>query len=119
MLPILTIYSTVMGIIGGYLVAVQYYGMPPNAFIDPIPRDIQMFDVYSGLTKAFVFGFVIITVSCYKGLNTSGGAAGVGRATTNSVVICYSIILILNFFMTVMMNNSYEFLMQHFGWWLR
>ena len=115
MLPILTIFSTIMGVWGGYLVAVDYYGMASNAFLDPLPTDLEMFDVLSGLFKSFVFGIIIITVSCYKGLATSGGAAGVGRATTNSVVICYSIILIVNFFITVLMNHSYEFLMTNFG----
>lgn len=108
MLPLLTIFSTIMGIIGGYVVAVYYYGMAPNTFLDPLPIHIKTFDFISGLAKAFVFGIIIITISCYRGMRTSGGAAGVGRATTNSVVICYSVILIGNFFLTVALNNSYE-----------
>lgn len=109
-MPLLTVFSTIMGIIGGYIVAVGYYGMDPNTFLDPLPTHITFFDFFSGITKAFVFGVIIITISCYRGLTTHGGAAGVGRATTNSVVVCYSVILIVNFLLTVLLNSSYNYL---------
>lgn len=109
-LPLLTVFSCMMGIIGGYVIAVYYYHMAPNDFTDPLPVHITTFDFVSGLIKAFVFGFIIITISCYRGLTTKGGAAGVGRATTNSVVICYIVILIGNFLLTVAMNNFYNYI---------
>lgn len=112
MMPLLTIFSTIMGIIGGYMVAVGYYGMASNTFLDPLPLHIDTFDFISGLTKAFVFGIIIVTISCYRGMTTTGGAAGVGRATTNSVVICYSFILIVNFLLTVLLNSSYDYINQ-------
>ena len=87
MLPLLTVFSCLLGIIGGYIVAVYYYGMSPNQYLDPLPLHIKNFDFIMGLVKAFVFGVIIITISCYKGMTTTGGAAGVGRATTNSVVV--------------------------------
>jgi len=105
MMPLLTIFSSIMGVIGGYMIAVYYYKMTSNAFLDPLPQHINNFDLFSGMTKAFVFGIIIVTVSCYRGMITKGGAAGVGRATTNSVVICYSIILIVNFLLTLLLNN--------------
>lgn len=108
MLPLLTVFSSIMGIIGGYMIAVYYYGMAPNTFLDPLPLHINAFDLISGIVKAFVFGVIIITISCYRGMCTTGGAAGVGRSTTNSVVICYSVILIGNFFLTLALNNSYD-----------
>lgn len=108
MLPLLTVFSCVMGIMGGYVIAVYYYGMAQNVFLDPLPYNITSFDFFSGIVKAFVFGFIIITISCYRGLNTRGGAAGVGRSTTNSVVMCYSVILIVNFLLTVILNNYSE-----------
>lgn len=110
MMPLLTVFSTIMGVIGGYLVAVGYYGMDSNTFLDPLPLHIDLFDFFSGLTKGFVFGVIIVTISCYRGMTTHGGAAGVGRATTNSVVICYSVILIVNFLLTVLLNSSYDYL---------
>jgi len=109
-LPLLTVFSCLMGIIGGYVVAVYYYGMPSTSFLDPLPQNITNFDFFSGIAKSIVFGFIIITISCYRGLTTTGGAAGVGRSTTNSVVICYSVILISNFILTVALNSSYEYI---------
>lgn len=108
MMPLLTVFSTIMGIIGGYIIAVGYYGMASNTFLDPLPLHINLFDFFSGLTKAFTFGIIIVTISCYRGMTTRGGAAGVGRATTNSVVICYSVILVVNFILTVVLNSSYD-----------
>jgi phospholipid/cholesterol/gamma-HCH transport system permease protein len=110
MMPLLTVFSMICGILGGYLVAVGFYGMASNTFLDPLPLNIHIFDFFSGITKAFVFGVIIVTICCYKGMNTRGGAAGVGKATTNSVVICYSVILIVNFLITVILNSSYEVL---------
>ncbi|HRD54802.1 MAG TPA: ABC transporter permease [Parachlamydiaceae bacterium] len=116
-LPLLTVFSCIMGVIGGYVVAVYYYGMSGSSFLDPLPIHITTFDFFSGMVKALMFGIIIVTISCYRGMTTSGGAAGVGRATTNSVVICYSVILISNFILTVTLNSSYqciEDVMNHF-----
>jgi phospholipid/cholesterol/gamma-HCH transport system permease protein len=115
MMPLLTVFSIVMGIIGGYIIAVIYYGMAPNVFWDPIPIQIKTFDFLSGMVKAFVFGLIIVTISCYRGMTTSGGAAGVGRATTNSVVICYSVILVANFLITLGLNGSYDYIKEYIG----
>lgn len=112
MMPFLSIFSSVMGIVGGYIVAVSYYKMAPNAYLDPLPTHITNYDIVSGMIKAFVFGIIIVTISCYKGLSTQGGAAGVGRSTTNSVVICYSFILIINFLLTIGLNSSYAYITQ-------
>lgn len=110
MMPLLTVFSCIMGIIGGYMIAVYFYNMPSNSFLDPLPDHITAFDFFSGLAKAFVFGIMIVTISCYRGMTTKGGAAGVGRATTNSVVVCYSFILIGNFFLTLFLNNTYLYI---------
>ncbi|MGM0439881.1 MAG: MlaE family ABC transporter permease [Chlamydiota bacterium] len=107
MLPLLNIFSSVLGILSGYLISVYHFGMSPNNFIDPIPIHIENFDLVSGMIKAFAFGVIIITISCYKGMSTRGGATGVGRATTTSVVTCYSVILIVNFLITLGLNNFY------------
>lgn len=110
MLPILTVFSSIMGIVGGYVIAVDYYGMSSTTFLDPLPVHITTFDLISGIVKAFVFGIIIVTISCYRGMRTKGGAAGVGRATTNSVVICYSVILVGNFLLTLGLNSSYDYI---------
>lgn len=104
MMPLLTVFSIFMGIFGGYLISVFYFKMPPTTYFDPMPIYITNFDLLTGIVKAFVFGILIITISCYKGLTTSGGAEGVGRSTTNSVVICYTFILFTNFLTTLCLN---------------
>lgn len=118
MMPLLTVFSCVMGIMGGYMIAVGYYGMPSTSFLDPLPIHITNFDFFSGLAKAYVFGLIIVTISCYRGLVTKGGAAGVGRATTNSVVICYSVILIFNFLLTIFLNTFSEYISNFLDRWI-
>jgi phospholipid/cholesterol/gamma-HCH transport system permease protein len=103
-MPLLTIFSMIMGIIGGYVIAVFFFGMSPTAYFDPMPLHITMFDLFTGIVKAFVFGTIIMTISCYKGMKTTGGAAGVGSSTTNSVVLSYCCILFTNFFLTLALN---------------
>jgi phospholipid/cholesterol/gamma-HCH transport system permease protein len=104
MMPLLTIFSIVMGIYGGYFISIYFFGMSPSSYFDPMPDHITVFDFFTGVVKSFVFGVLVMTISCYKGMTTSGGAAGVGRATTNSVVICYCCILLSNFFLTMALN---------------
>jgi phospholipid/cholesterol/gamma-HCH transport system permease protein len=104
MMPQLTIFSILMGILGGYLIAVYFFGMAHATYFDPMPTHIEIFDLLTGIVKSFFFGALILTISCYKGMSTSGGAAGVGRFTTNSVVITYCCILLTNFFLTIAMN---------------
>ncbi len=104
MMPLLTVFSIVMGIFGGYLIAVYYFKMAPSAYFDPMPQYVTNFDFITGFVKAFIFGVFIVTVSCFKGMTTTGGAEGVGRSTTNSVVICYTCILFSNFLITVGLN---------------
>ncbi len=115
MLPALTIFSAVMGIFGGYLISVNVFNMTPDAYFDPMPIHVTAFDFWTGIIKALVFGFLISTIACYKGLKTRGGAAGVGRSTTNSVVIAYSYILIINFLLTVGLNSIHLSLVERWG----
>lgn len=115
MLPALTIFSGVMGIFGGYLISVFFFGMSPQGYFDPMPIHVSYFDFWTGIIKGFFFGLTISTIACYKGLTTRGGAAGVGRATTNSVVICYSFILIFNFLLTMGLNIFHVMLVERFA----
>lgn len=117
MMPLLTVFSSIMGVLGGYIIAVYYYNMSPSSFLDPLPIHVTTFDFVSGMVKAIVFAIIIVTISCYKGMTTKGGAAGVGRSTTNSVVICYSIILIINFLLTLGLNTSYTYVNELISKW--
>ena len=104
-LPLLTIESIVIGIGTSYLVGVHLLGIDgPYAWANMI-HYTQVSDVVSGIIKASVFGGVIALVSCYKGLNCAQGAEGVGRATTEAVVISSISILVSNFFLTLLLTK--------------
>jgi len=113
MLAPLTVFSTIMGIVGGYLMSVYYFGMAPTTYLDPLPDSLRTWDFVSGLVKTVVFGAIISSICCYKGLTTKGGAAGVGRSTTNSVVVSYSVILFVNFLLNVLLNTLHK---TYFRW---
>jgi phospholipid/cholesterol/gamma-HCH transport system permease protein len=108
MIPLLTLFSTMMGILGGYLIAVDLFHMSAAAYFDPMHVHISLFDVATGIIKAFIFGILIVTVCCYRGMKTSGGAAGVGKATTQSVVTSYILILVSDFFLTLGLNMIHK-----------
>jgi len=103
MLPILTIFSDAIGIAGGYFVAVKVLDVNPVVYLRRTTDFLEYEDIFGGLIKAFVFGMIIATISCYKGFNTQGGAEGVGKATTGAVVISSMLILISDYFMTAML----------------
>ncbi|MBI3508438.1 MAG: ABC transporter permease [Chlamydiia bacterium] len=110
MIPLLTIFSILMGIFGGYLIAVTLFHMTPIAYFDPMHLHITYFDVITGCIKSFIFGALLVTVCCYRGMRTSGGAAGVGQATTQCVVTSYVLILVADFLLTMGMNMIRRFL---------
>lgn len=100
MLPALTIYGDMIGIFCGFFYNIVGMGVNRVVYIRNALLYFEFWDVCVGLIKALVFGFVIAIVGCWQGLRTEGGAEGVGRATTRSVVIASICILILNFFLS-------------------
>lgn len=108
MIPLLTIFSMIMGIFGGYLIAVNLFHLPSASYFTPMQIHITLFDLATGIIKSFIFGVIIVTVCCYRGMKTSGGAAGVGKATTQSVVASYILILISDFFLTMALNMIHQ-----------
>lgn len=108
MFPLLTVYSIIMGVFGGYLIAVYFFGMAPATFWEPIPTYVTPFDFWTGFIKAIVFGLLITTICCFKGMVTQGGAADVGISTTRAVVTSYVLILVINFILTLGLNVLHE-----------
>ena len=100
MLPLLTILGNGLGIFGGYLVAVRLLGANPVIYEQNTFQFLELNDLWSGLIKAAVFGLILTLTGCVRGYYTSGGAEGVGRATTNAVVSASLIMLLADFFMT-------------------
>lgn len=103
MLPVLTVVSDFVGIVGGWLVGVKLLGINEGAFINKMTKYLELDDIYNGLVKAACFGIILSVVACYKGFYTKGGAEGVGRSTTESVVISSVSILIADYVLTSLM----------------
>ncbi len=103
MVPLLTVVSDFTGILGGYFVGVHILGINSGIFIKNITRLVELNDIYNGLIKAACFGLILSLIGCYKGFNTYGGAEGVGRATTEAVVLASITILISDYFLTAIM----------------
>lgn len=108
MVPLLTVFSVALGLLGGYGIASLLFGMSYASYFDPIPVHISPFDMTMGFVKSIFFGILLTTICCYKGIKTKGGAAGVGTATTQSVVISYVSILISDFLLTIALNSLHE-----------
>jgi len=102
MLPLLVGVADIIGIFGGYAVSTYKLGFNPGVFLKNIHDAAKFLDVFSGLVKAGVFGFVISLMGCYHGFNSKGGAQGVGKATTNAVAAAMIMILILDYVLTEM-----------------
>jgi len=100
MLPLLVIMGNGVGILGGYLVAVVLMHANPVAYVDRTFQFMDVGDLFSGVVKSAVFGFLLAAIGCQQGFYTTGGAEGVGRSTTAAVVVASIAILISDFFLT-------------------
>ncbi|MEO6326348.1 MAG: ABC transporter permease [Thermoanaerobaculia bacterium] len=100
MLPILTILADFLGIVGGLFIAVFEIKVGAGFYISTILQSLKYNDLMHGLCKTPFFGFEIALIGCYNGLNATGGADGVGRATTSSVVLSSITVLATDFFLT-------------------
>ena len=107
MVPLLTIVSDLMGMIGGWLVVVVGLGVEASAYWKFSADFVTSFDVFTGLIKATAFGLLIGLISCYKGFTCKPGAAGVGRAATDAFVTSFIAIIIANFFLAKFLNELY------------
>jgi phospholipid/cholesterol/gamma-HCH transport system permease protein len=106
--PVLTLYCDLMGVFGGWLISVPVYGVPNWPFWNHTERALQWWDIFNGLFKSAFFGAAIGLIACYKGFNCEKGAEGVGRACTQSFVIGFVAILILDFFIAFALAGVYD-----------
>ena len=103
MLPLLTAMADFVGLIGGYVVSHFTLRLGAISFWTRALDALVFSDLMQGLAKPLVFGFIVSTVGCFQGLTVRGGTQGVGRATTQAVVVASVFILISNFFLTKIM----------------
>ena len=100
MAPLLTIISDFVGIFGGWIVARFQLQVSSDLYWSSVTDALYTQDVYQGLIKPFVFGFLIVTIACHVGLRTTGGTQGVGKATTVAVVAGSVAVIAADFFVT-------------------
>jgi len=105
MMPLLYVVYTIVGTIGAYLVAVLWLHVDPGIFVEKIRQFTAPADLLMGFIKSGVFGFIISAISCHQGFYASGGARGVGLATTRAVVQSAVSLLIANYIITSLMTN--------------
>ncbi len=97
-MPLLAVVTDTVSLIGGYAIAAGY-GIKPIMYLNSLTQFMFFIDYTEGLVKPVIFGFIIAMMGCYTGLNTSGGAAGVGEAAKRTVVLSSVLILVLDFFL--------------------
>jgi phospholipid/cholesterol/gamma-HCH transport system permease protein len=99
-LPLLTAMADFVGLVGGFLVASLSLRLGAVEFWTRAINALDMGDIVQGVVKSFVFGFIIATVACYQGLRVKGGTQGVGRATTQAVVISSVLVIVVDAFLS-------------------
>ncbi|MBL0691491.1 MAG: ABC transporter permease [SAR324 cluster bacterium] len=106
MMPALNIISNVVGVLGGYFITVSLLGLDPGLYFNKIDDFMEVRDLVNSSLKAAIFGLILTVVGSYQGFNTSGGAKGVGKATTSAVVISAVLILAFDYLLTSFMIQS-------------
>jgi len=107
MIPVLTVFSDLTGVYGGYLITVRGFGVSHDSYWEFSEFFVTNYDIFTGLAKSVVFGLIIGLVSCYKGFHCAPGAAGVGRAATDAFVTSFVGIIVANFFLAKFLNDIY------------
>ena len=100
MAPVLTVIADAVGILGGWLFATTQLSVASSVYWTSVTDGLYLQDAWMGLIKPFFLGYVIVTIGCYVGLRTSGGTQGVGRATTNAVVVSSVAVIAVDFILT-------------------
>ncbi|MFN7929602.1 MAG: ABC transporter permease [Blastocatellia bacterium] len=100
MAPALTVICDMMGILGGMFVAVSQIYQASSVYMASAQNAMSGKEIFGGLLKPLIFGFIIALVGCYMGLSTKGGTVGVGRSTTRSVVVASILVIVVDFLIT-------------------
>lgn len=109
MLPLLTIYGDIVGILGGYMIGVWRLNILSNLYWDMTWNPLKVKDIATGLIKSFAFAVVICIVACYEGMRVEGGAEGVGAATTRAVVVSFILIIAADCLFTALFYFGFSF----------
>jgi len=107
MLFFLSIISDLLGLSGGFMISYFLLGLDANQYWTTAYQALRFGDVFMGLSKPVVFGFIISSVGCYYGMSARGGTQGVGRATTQAVVSASVLIVVIDFFLTKLLMQMF------------
>jgi phospholipid/cholesterol/gamma-HCH transport system permease protein len=100
MVPVLTVISSAVGMVGGWLVTVFLLRVASSVYWNSVVQALYIQDVWMGLIKPFILGFTIVSIGCHVGMRTRGGTQGVGRATTNAVVASSVAVIAVDYLVT-------------------
>jgi len=109
MLFFLSIISDFVGLAGGWMISYLLLGLDSNQYWTTAYQALRFGDVFMGLSKPVVFGFIIASVGCYYGMTARGGTQGVGRATTQAVVSASVLIVVTDFFLTKLLMQIFHY----------
>ncbi|HEV3137757.1 MAG TPA: ABC transporter permease [Pirellulales bacterium] len=107
LIPTLTIMADFMGVVGGAFYSIYGLGIDSNHYWENSQNYVGTFDLFSGVFKSLSFGAAIALVSCYRGFHCDPGAEGVGRAATSAFVVSFVMILVLDFFLGIALDELY------------
>ncbi len=106
--PLLTLYCNLMGAVGGWLISVQVFHVPPEPYWRNTALVLESWDLFNSILKSFAFGGTIGLISCFKGFTCKPGAAGVGTACTEAFVANFLSLIMLDFFIGFLLKTIYE-----------
>jgi len=115
LIPLLTVMADFMGIMGGALLSVRFYGIESHFYWEHVQNYVSIWDVATGIIKAVFFGAAIALISCHRGLNSDPGAEGVGRAATETFVTSFVTILVMDFFLAILLINVHDYFLSPGG----
>jgi phospholipid/cholesterol/gamma-HCH transport system permease protein len=110
LIPLLTVMADAMGVMGGALICIRVYHVEAYYYWQHAQSMLSLWDVLTSLIKPICFGAVIAVISCHRGFHSKAGAEGVGRAATEAFVASFIAIVVLDFFLSMFLNNLYDFL---------
>ena len=110
LIPLLTILANFMGVMGGALICIRVYHIEAFHYWQHAQGNIGIWDIVVGLIKPMFFGAAIALIGCHRGLNSKAGAEGVGQAATEAFVTSFIVILGLDFFLAMFLNNLHDYL---------
>ena len=107
LIPLLTVLADAIGVAGGWMFSTQVLGVDSTYYWHYSTEYVAAWDVFAGILKSMFFGAAIALIACHRGFNCGSGAEGVGQAATSSFVLSFVVILVLDFFLGMFLNEIY------------